>query len=356
MKAARFYAKQDIRVEETDPPKGIAPNQLRILPLWCGICGTDLHEFKAGPIVTPKSPHPLTGAQLPQILGHEFSARVVEIGKHVSGISVGDRVSIMPLCYCGRCYYCRRGQNHLCKTMGCVGLSWQWGGMGDECVVNDYHASVIPEEISDEQGALIEPAAVAVYSVLRAGIQSGDSVLVTGAGPIGSLVVLAAAAAGATRIFVSEPNPVRGELAKSFGVVEAVYDPSSTDVAVELKELTGGIGVDVALECVGFEPALNLCVEAVRSAGTVVQTGLHVGKASVDPMLWALKDLTIAGIWCYPVQIWPRIVSMIASGKFPVEKVITAKIPLSEVVQRGFERLTAKGNDALKVLVTPKEG
>jgi (R,R)-butanediol dehydrogenase/meso-butanediol dehydrogenase/diacetyl reductase len=221
-------------------------------------------------------------------------------------------------------------------------------------VVNEYQATTLPAAISDEQGALIEPAAVAFYSVLRGRIEPGHSVLVTGAGPIGALVILAAAAAGAARIFVSEPNQVRAELVESFGIVEAVYNPSETDVAAEIKEATEGIGVDVALECVGFEAALNLCVEAVRSAGTVVQTGLHVGKATVDPMLWALKDLSIVGTWCFPVQVWPRIISLVVSGKFPVEKVITSKISLGEVVTKGFERLTKKGNDALKVLVSPK--
>jgi (R,R)-butanediol dehydrogenase / meso-butanediol dehydrogenase / diacetyl reductase len=353
MKAARFYGKHDIRVEEVRGPEIIGPNQVRIQPLWCGICGTDLHEFNAGPIVIPTKPHPLTGAKLPQILGHEFSARVVETGKEVRSVKIGDRVSIMPLCYCGRCYYCRRGQNHLCRTMGCVGLSWDWGGMAGECVVNEYQVSALPETISDEQGALIEPAAVAFYSVLRGRIEPGHAVLVTGAGPIGALAILAAAAAGATRIFVSETNPARSQLVKSFGVVEMVFNPNKSDVAREISEITEGIGVDVALECAGFEAALNLCAQTVKSLGTVVQTGLHVGSAAVTPMLWSLKDLSIIGTWCFPVVVWPQIISLVNSGKFPIEKTVTSKISLSEVVSKGFERLTAKSNDALKVLVTP---
>jgi (R,R)-butanediol dehydrogenase/meso-butanediol dehydrogenase/diacetyl reductase len=152
MKAVRFHGKQDIRVAEVPGPETIQSNQIRIQPLWCGICGTDLHEYKAGPIVIPTKPHPLTGAELPQILGHEFSARVLETGRDVKSVRAGDRVSIMPLCYCGNCYYCRRGLNHLCRTMGCVGLSWAWGGMAAECVVNEYHVSVLPEAVSDEQG------------------------------------------------------------------------------------------------------------------------------------------------------------------------------------------------------------
>jgi (R,R)-butanediol dehydrogenase / meso-butanediol dehydrogenase / diacetyl reductase len=226
--------------------------------------------------------------------------------------------------------------------------------MAPECVVNEYQVTTLPDTISDEQGALIEPAAVAFYSVLRGRIEPGHSVLVTGAGPIGALAVLAAAAGGAARIYVSEPNPARSELVNSFGVVERVFNPDKADVAQEINELTRGIGVDVALECVGFEAALNLCVQTVKSLGTVVQTGLHVGSAAVDPMLWALKDLSIVATWCYPVVVWPQIISLVKSGKFPIEKTITSKISLSEVVPKGFERLTAKSNDALKVLVRPE--
>src|SRR5258708_833192 len=123
MKARRFHARRARRGEEVPEPNGLAPPQVVVAPRWTGICGTDLHEYVAGPIVTPVEPHPLTGAQLPQILGHEFSGEVVAIGRDVTRVAVGDRVAVMPLVYCGRCAYCSRGLQHLCATMGCVGLS-----------------------------------------------------------------------------------------------------------------------------------------------------------------------------------------------------------------------------------------
>jgi (R,R)-butanediol dehydrogenase/meso-butanediol dehydrogenase/diacetyl reductase len=113
-----------------------------------------------------------------------------------------------------------------------------------------------------------------------------------------------------------------------------------------------GIGVDVALECVGLEASLNACAKAVRRQGKVVQTGLHMKPASIDAMLWALKDITIEATWCYPVQIWPRIIRMIEAGILPLEKVVTARIKAENVVRDGFEALLDKSGKHLKILVT----
>lgn len=350
MRAARYHQARDIRVEQVPEPNALGPQDLLVRPRLCGICGTDLHEYIAGPIVTPTEPHPLTGATNPQILGHEFSAEVVEVGPEVTTARRGDRVAIMPLIFCGRCYFCLRGLNHLCTRMACVGLSWEWGGLGELAVVSEYQVAVVPDELSDEQGALIEPAAVAEYGVRRGQVGPGDSVLITGAGPIGALAVLAAQAAGAAAVYLSEPNQERAKAATGLGANE-IFDPSQTSVPEELKERTHGIGVDVAIECAGNERALDDCVMATRRAGTVVQTGLHIGPAEVQPMVWAQNDLTIIGTWCYRVYDWQRIAAMITSGAFPVEKVISAKIGLERIVPDGFDVLVDPSGSALKILV-----
>ncbi len=136
--------------------------------------------------------------------------------------------------------------------------------------------------------------------------------LVSGVGPIGALVLLATKAAGARRFSVSELNPNRRALAKTLVPEAIVFDPRETDTEALFRSHTEeGVGVDVALECVGAEASLNLCAKAVRRQGTVVQVGLHVRPAAIDAMLWALKDITVEATWCYPVQIWPRIAQMI---------------------------------------------
>ena len=165
MKAIRFYAKEDVRVDNVASPAVVGDSQVLVQPLTCGICGTDLHEFAGGPIVTPSTPHKFTGATLPQILGHEFSAEVLEIGRSVTRVRKGDRVSIQPLVMPLDDYYSRRGLNHLSPSMGCVGLSWAWGGMGELAVINDYNANPIPDNVPDEQGAMAEPTAAPPVSI-----------------------------------------------------------------------------------------------------------------------------------------------------------------------------------------------
>src|SRR5713101_7217234 len=215
VRALRFHAARDLRIEEVTEPSAPAAGEVVVRVATCGICGTDLHEYSAGPIVTPVEPHPLTGAQNPQILGHEFAGAVVAIGSGVTSVVEGDRVAIMPLAYCGHCAYCRRGLQHLCATMACVGLSHAWGGMAELATVAEYQVVRLPDSVTYRQGALIEPTAVAAYGVERAGVAPGDRVLVTGAGPIGALAALCAHAAGASTVYVSEPNPARRKRAET---------------------------------------------------------------------------------------------------------------------------------------------
>lgn len=352
MKAAVFHRARDLRVEDVPAPRGVGPREVLVRPYWCGICGTDLHEYAMGPIVTPAAPHPLNGAVLPQILGHEFSAEVVEVGRDVARVRVGDRVSAMPLLVDDACYYCRRGLHHLCMKMACVGLSYAWGGIAELAVLPEAILTVLPDAVSEQQGALVEPAAVAAYGVDAGRVKPGDRVLVTGAGPIGALAALYAASLAA-RVFVSEPNPARQALIRSLGVAE-VLDPGAVDVAAYLRDCCDGVGVDAAIECSGSERALQTALASVRSAGRVVQTGLHTRPAAIDAMLLAQRDLSLIGTWCYPVTDFPRIAALIAAGRFPVERIVTARIAIEDIVAKGFETLLSPTGDQVKVLVNAR--
>lgn len=354
MKAAVFHGAGDIRVEQIAPPNGPRPGELLVQPLWCGICGTDLHEYAQGPIVIPTTAHPLTGSCGPQILGHEFSALVVEVGHGVNSVRPGQRVSVMPLLSCGECYFCRRGLNHLCRTMAAVGLSYQWGGLAQLAIVPAANVTALPDGVSDLQGALVEPGAVAAYGVDTARVGPGDNVLITGAGPIGALACLYAASLGAN-VFVSEPNSVRAQLVRSFDV-GTVLDPTAVDVPGWLRDHTDGIGVDAVIECSGNERALQTAIASVRAAGRISQTGLHTKAASIDPMVLSEHDITISGTWCFPVTDWPRIIDLIDRGRYPVEKVVTAQIAMVDVVGHGFETLISPASDQVKVLVQPLQG
>jgi (R,R)-butanediol dehydrogenase / meso-butanediol dehydrogenase / diacetyl reductase len=352
MRAARFYDKGDIRLEDVEVPAIHAPDEVLVEVAWCGICGTDLHEYVVGPIVTPVSPHPLTGATLPQTLGHEFSARVVEAGPEVTDVRVGDRVAVMPAIVCGRCAYCRRGLGHLCVRFACTGLSAETGGLAQYAVLKEYQVSPLPDQVSDVEAAVVEPASVAAYGVDRAGVRGGDVVLVTGAGPIGVLSALYANAVGAGTVVVAEPNPNRAALARGLDV-GPVLDPTEAGFAETIRDLTNGIGVDVVAECSGTTPGLATALSSVRRRGAIVQTGLHTKPATLDAMALSEKDVSLLGSWCYLITDWPRIIRLIASGKYPVGRAVTARIPLEDVVPRGFDVLIDPRGDQLKVLASP---
>jgi (R,R)-butanediol dehydrogenase / meso-butanediol dehydrogenase / diacetyl reductase len=354
MRALRFHGARELSVDDVKEPGEPGSGQVLLRPLMCGICGTDLHEYTDGPIVTPASPHPLTGAELPQIMGHEFSATVVSVGWDVTHVREGDLCTVMPLIYCGQCHECLRGQGHLCRTMACTGLSSAWGGLADLAIVSASQVVPVAATMTPRQAALIEPAAVAAYGVDRGRLQPGQTVLITGAGPIGSLAALYALAGGARRVVISEPDPARRARAAGLGdglgeVVTA--DPLAEPVTEIVAELTGGIGADLTMECAGQESALNLCIDAVRPAGTVVQTALHIRPASIRAETLALKDLTLAGTWCYPVQDFPRVAGLVAAGRFPVERVISSVVPLESAVTQGFDQLITRGSGEVKVLI-----
>jgi len=352
VRAARFHGRADIRVEDVPIPSIRDGDDVLVEVLLCGICGTDLHEYLAGPIVTPTTPHPLTGVTLPQILGHEFSARVVELGSEITDVRVGDRVAIMPAIVCGRCYYCRRGLGHLCVRFACTGLSAETGGLAQYAVLKDYQLAVLPETVSDIEGAVVEPASVAAHGVDRAGVQGGDVVLVTGAGPIGVLSAMYAGAVGASTVIIAEPNPNRAALARAMDI-GPVVDPTADGFTETLAGLTHGLGVDVAIESSGSSPGLATCITHTRRLGSVVQTGLHTKPASLDAMALAEKEISLLGTWCYLLTDWPRIIRLIASGKYPVAKAVTAQISLEKVVPKGFDVLVSPSGDQLKVLVQP---
>jgi (R,R)-butanediol dehydrogenase/meso-butanediol dehydrogenase/diacetyl reductase len=287
---------------------------------------------------------------MPQILGHEFTAEVIEVGDGVSSVRPGDRCAILPHVFCGKCHYCVRGRQALCRNFRTTGMDWPWGGLATEAIVPAYQAVQLPDEVSYEQGALLEPLASAYHGVQRAGLALGDTVLVTGAGPIGQLAVMLAASAGATDIYVSDPNAVRREMAAALGV-SAIYDPTDEDVVEDVVERTEGLGVDISLECSGAESALSACVDATRPGGTIGQIALHVGGRVLTPETWTLKDLTICGTWSFNFYDTPKLLGQIASGVLPVERIVTRHIGLDRIVEDGFEALADPAGDQVKVLV-----
>jgi (R,R)-butanediol dehydrogenase/meso-butanediol dehydrogenase/diacetyl reductase len=353
MKAARWHAAKDIRVENIEYP---APGdcEVTIEVKRAGICGTDIHDYMSGPHSIPvHKPDPLTGAVAPVTMGHELCGTVHEIGAGVAGWKPGDRVVIAPLQNCGKCYFCRRGLHHLCEIQAGLGLQTKEGGFAEFCRVKDYQLRRMPDHMTWAQGALVEPTCLAMYGIRRSRLIPGDNVLVTGGGPMAVLNMMCAFVAGAATVYMTEKHPGRIAKLLEFGATE-VFNIGECDPRAELSQRTGGVGVDVAVECTGSESGIELCFNALRKQGMFVMSGLSVGEVKVRPWQWALKDLNMIGLWCCNPYDYDNVIKLVADRRIEVEKLITRVIPLSDIVTEGFERLARnKEKSDVKIQVDP---
>lgn len=348
MKALRWHGVKDIRIEDIEEPKA-EKGKVKVKVEWCGICGSDLHEYMAGPIFIPIETHPLSGDKAPIVLGHEFSGQVVEVGEGVTKFKVGDRVVVEPIYACGECQPCKQGKYNLCVKMGFFGLAGGGGGFSLYAAVPEVMLHKIPDSVSYEQGALVEPSAVALYAVKQSAFKVGDKAAVFGAGPIGLLIIEALRAAGASEVFVSEVSEERKKKAAEFGAT--VIDPKEVDVVEEIRKRTNG-GVDVSFEVSGVDPVLTQSINCVKVGGEAMIVSIFENRASVDPKDIVLNERKVTGIIGYR-DIFPAVISLMAQGYFSAEKIITKKIKLDQVIEEGFDALLKERNQ-VKILVKPE--
>ncbi|MFD0995164.1 (R,R)-butanediol dehydrogenase/meso-butanediol dehydrogenase/diacetyl reductase [Pseudoclavibacter chungangensis] len=354
MRAARFHGPGDIRIERIARPP-LRGGAVEIRVEWCGICGTDLHEFTDGPIFcpTPDDPHPLTGETSPVVLGHEFTGIVTAIGDGVHGVANGERVAVEPRLVCGTCDACRRGLRNCCASAATIGLAGGGGGLAEYVVVDA--DLVFPfGELGAEAGALVEPLAVAYHAIRQSGFEAGDTVVVFGAGPIGLLVLAVLRALGAGPVVVVEPTATRRAHAEAGGAA-AVLDPRVDDVAGGIAALTGGDGVAVAFDCAGVDATLQGCLDAVRAGGTVVNVAIRGRPATVDLLPLVLKEVRLVGTICYAGD-HASVIELLRAGRLDVGHLVTARIGLDDLVDGGLRALLDDHGAQVKILVSPAAG
>ena len=353
MKAAVWYKKGDMRFEDIPKPEPKS-GEVRLKVKACGICGSDLHEYKAGPFIIPRKPHPITKREGgPVVLGHEFSAVVDSLGEGIKTVKPGDRVTVNPLIYCGECPFCRKGQLNMCIKLGTAGFASD-GGFAEYTVVPEYALFHLPDELNDDAGAFVEPLAVAVRAVKRSRLQLGQSVAVIGAGPIGLLVMQVCKAAGASQVFVVEPMAARRELAARLGATQ-VFDPTTTDPGRVIGELTNRMRADVAIDCVGSQSSFDTAVKCTGRRAVICVAGLSLKPIEVPFLkLWG-HEKEITFMTGYENE-FPAAIALLANGQVNIEELVTARIGLSNILEDGIDALINHGDKHIKILVYPEKG
>jgi L-iditol 2-dehydrogenase len=310
----------------------------------CGICGSDIHGMDGS-----------SGRRVPPlIMGHEASGVIADVGSGVDGWVTGERVTFDSTVYCGDCHFCRRGQINLCDSRRVLGVACeefrQEGAFAEYVAVPAHILYRIPEAVSFEHAAMVEPASVAVHAVNRTPVQLNDAAVVIGAGVIGLLVVQALRAAGCGRIIAVDLSPTRLELACDLGADEGL-GPDETDIVEAIREMTGGRGADIAIEAVGVEQTVCAAVSCVRKGGAVTLVGNLSPHVEFLLQAAVTRELSLYGSAASCGE-YPDCLDLMARGCVRVNPMISAVAPLSEGAQ-WFERLRAGEDGVVKVILTP---
>ncbi|MDQ0217418.1 zinc-dependent alcohol dehydrogenase [Peribacillus cavernae] len=338
MKAAVTHAAGDLKIENVPVPE-IQDNEVLIQVKACGICGTDPHIYN-GHFPAP----------MPLIQGHEFSGEVVKVGSAVSSVAVGDRVTADINISCGNCYFCRIGQKLFCENITQLGVHID-GAFAEYVKAPENNVYKLPEGMTWDEGAYIEPLACVIRGQERAKVGMGDTVAIIGAGPMGLAHAILAKLNGAGRVIISEMNQTRIQKAKDLGI-DVVIDASEKDSVQEVLNLTEGRGADVVFEVVGSMPTYRQAFQMVRRGGTLVAYGAAPADHTLEikPFEIYSKELTIVGSYAGTYGTWVKAIQLISSKRFNPNDIISKTITLDNL-EDGIKEAD-KNKDTIKILVS----
>ncbi len=353
MKAAVWHGRRDIRIQNVAEPPPPPRGELQVDVAWCGICGTDLHEYLSGPLYIPVGqPHALTGVQAPVIIGHEMSGRVRAIGDGVENFSVGDRIAVCPIIGCGDCRWCRSGSMAQCDRVAFLGTSWSGGGLAERLNLLAYHCYRLPTSISDEIGALVEPFSAAVRAVAQGQPGPNDHLAVVGAGPIGLMCVMAARLYGVKHVVAIEMAQQRAAAARAGGA-DFVINPASADTEQIARDLTNGNGFDLVLECAGQPSSLMLASKITRTRGRLIIMGVFEKPAAIDITDVVFREKVISGSMS-GYGLYEETIAMMSDPSFRGDLLITDRINLESLINDGYHGLLYEKHKHVKILVRPQ--
>jgi 2-desacetyl-2-hydroxyethyl bacteriochlorophyllide A dehydrogenase len=339
MKAAVLPSAGRVVIEDLPRPHA-GPDEIVVKVGACGICGTDQHIFEGGGHLT---------IAFPLVPGHELAGEVVETGENVTWLREGDRVALDPNIPCGHCFWCTRGEVHLCANLQALGVTRN-GGFEEYCLSPARQAIVLPDNVSTTMGGLAEPLACCLHGADRLAVRPGETVLILGGGFIGLVLLQLAKAAGAGAVIVSEPFAPRRLKALAFGATRAV-DPGAEDLAAIVAEVTDGRGADACIESAGRVETAEQAVALARRGGRILFFGVvpEGREARIAPFDVYRKELSILGSFVNPFT-HARAVQLLSEGGVNVEDLISHRFAVEDFAE-ALE--AARRPDAVKVVVTP---
>jgi L-iditol 2-dehydrogenase len=336
------YSQLDFQDFPTPAP---AAEEVLVRVRACGVCGSDIHGWDGS-----------TGRrQPPLIMGHEASGEIAAVGPKVERWRAGDRVTFDSMISCGTCAFCRSGQSNLCDNRRVIGVSpgeyRQHGAFAEFVAIPTRVLYAMPNELTFERAAMVEPVSIAIHAVQRVKISPTDSAVVVGTGMIGLLVVQALRWAGCGNVIAVDIDDKKLALARELGAHHALRSDKG-DAAAEIAKLTGGRGADLSFEVVGFTPTLDLALRALRKGGTAVLVGNLAPKTDFPLQLVVTREINVLGS-CASAGEYPLCLDLIARGVMRVDPLISAVAPLAEG-DAWFRKLSAKGGGGLmKVILQP---
>lgn len=320
------------------PVPAVGADQIKVRMKRIGVCGSDIHVFHGK--------HPYTS--YPVVQGHEVSAEVVELGSAVKDFKVGDKVTIQPQVVCGKCYPCTHGMYNACEELKVMGF--QTTGMASEYFVTEAAKALkLPDNMTYEEGAMIEPLAVAVHAVRRYGDVTGKKVLVLGGGPIGNLVAQAAKAMGASQILLSELSSARLEMAKKCGI--AVVNPAKDDLLGKIIETFGPDKADVIFECIGINATMKQAIDYARKGSDIIVVGVFGDLGSINMGFIQDHELRLIGTAMYRVEDYIKSIELTGAGLINLESLITHTVSFANYPE-AYEIIEKNKDNAMKVIVT----
>jgi (R,R)-butanediol dehydrogenase/meso-butanediol dehydrogenase/diacetyl reductase len=334
MKAAIFYGKEDVRIENVEVPE-IKSNEVLIKVAYCGICGSDVTAFKTGNYVSGL------------IIGHEFSGIVEKVGTNVRKFKKGDKVTANGYIPCGQCKYCLSGKPSLCDNLEMTGITIN-GALAEYVKLPEHVVYKLPDELSLLHATLVDPLSNVLHAVNLSDFKPGNSVLIQGAGPIGLITLEVLKRSGAGKILVTEVSEKRKILATELGA-DIVIDPIKENLPAIIEKETKGEGVDIIFDTTGAPAALEANFTLVRKGGEIIVVGITEEPATADFFTLVVNELTIKGSYG-GFNEYPKAIEWLANRRITTDKIITSIISLEDLSEKGFKVLIGPAKEG-KVVV-----